>query len=54
MSFYEIVDGLPEGKDFCLHCSGYGSSLKDPIGVDTCTVCGGSGLVEKNKKNKGD
>jgi len=26
--------------DVCSHCNGYGSSLKDPIGVDRCTVCG--------------
>ena len=29
----------------CKHCNGYGSSLKDPIGVDRCSVCGGTGLV---------
>jgi len=31
----------------CGHCNGYGSSLKDPIGVNTCTVCKGSGLMPK-------
>jgi len=25
-------------------CNGYGSSLKDPKGVDRCTRCGGSGI----------
>lgn len=29
----------------CSHCNGYGSSLADPIGADTCTKCGGSGLA---------
>lgn len=41
--------GIPEGRDICAHCNGYGSSLLDPIGVDTCTVCAGKGLV-KNKE----
>ena len=31
----------------CPHCNGYGSSLKDPEGVDTCTMCNGSGLIKK-------
>jgi DnaJ-class molecular chaperone len=35
----------------CPHCSGYGSSLKDPIGVDRCTKCGGSGLIPKPKES---
>ncbi len=29
---------------YCTWCNGYGSSLKDPDGVDRCTRCGGSGL----------
>lgn len=33
-------------KRECNHCNGYGSSLKDAVGVDKCTRCGGSGLVE--------
>jgi DnaJ-class molecular chaperone len=28
----------------CTHCNGYGSSLNDPEGVDTCTSCGGTGF----------
>jgi hypothetical protein len=43
---------VPEGKDVCAHCTGFGSSLQDPIGVDTCTVCGGSGLVDSPPKEK--
>jgi DnaJ-class molecular chaperone len=38
---------VPKGKDVCAHCTGYGSSLLDPIGTDTCTVCHGSGLVDQ-------
>ena len=38
------------GYKECDHCKGYGSSLKDPIGVNTCTVCGGSGLVHETQK----
>lgn len=30
----------------CNHCNGYGSSLKDPIGVNKCTVCFGTGLIK--------
>jgi RecJ-like exonuclease len=30
--------------NFCTWCNGYGSSLKDPEGVDRCTRCGGSGI----------
>jgi DnaJ-class molecular chaperone len=29
----------------CPHCHGFGSSLKDPEGVDTCTRCYGTGIV---------
>jgi len=36
---------LPEGTEECNHCNGYGSSLKDPIDVDKCTKCKGSGLI---------
>jgi hypothetical protein len=35
----------------CPHCSGYGSSMKDPVGVNTCTECGGSGV--KGSETKG-
>ena len=45
---------LPEGKDICAHCTGYGSSLDDPIGVDTCTVCNGSGLVDGKRTTTTD
>lgn len=37
------------GYEVCNHCNGYGSSLKDPIGVNKCTICGGSGLVKKEQ-----
>jgi len=30
----------------CNHCNGYGSSLKDSQGVNSCTICGGSGLIK--------
>ena len=35
------------GLEMCPHCNGYGSSLKDPDGVDRCTRCEGSGLLTK-------
>jgi len=39
--------GMPEGMKECDHCNGYGSSLKDPLGVDVCTKCKGKGIVKK-------
>ena len=30
--------------NYCTWCNGYGSSLKDPEGVDRCSRCGGSGI----------
>jgi len=40
----------PDGFEECDHCNGYGSSLKDPIGVDVCTKCKGSGLMKKESE----
>lgn len=34
----------------CPHCNGYGSSLKEE--ADRCTMCGGSGVIEKEKGTK--
>jgi DnaJ-class molecular chaperone len=31
--------------EYCTHCSGFGSSLKDS-GDGPCTQCGGTGLAE--------
>jgi len=33
----------PQGTEWCPHCNGYGSSLREAS--DRCTRCGGSGLV---------
>ena len=33
-------------KEYCSHCAGFGSSLKDPENVPVCSACGGSGLME--------
>ncbi len=35
------------GYEECGHCNGYGSSLRDPDGVDVCTKCGGKGYLTK-------
>lgn len=51
--FDKILNPEKYGMVECKHCNGYGSSLKDPEGVNTCTVCGGSGLVKKGSKEKG-
>jgi DnaJ-class molecular chaperone len=38
----------------CPHCNGYGSSLKDPEGVNICLTCGGSGLIKsEGEKDSG-
>lgn len=39
--------GIPKTPDYCPHCNGYGSSFKDPIGVDRCTKCHGTGLKDR-------
>jgi DnaJ-class molecular chaperone len=44
-TFEEAMDPQSFGKEECHHCNGYGSSLKDPEGVDRCTRCGGEGIV---------
>jgi len=44
-----ILNPQKYGYEECPHCHGYGSSLKDPEGVNTCTRCGGSGLVKSRK-----
>jgi len=41
---------FPPGYEYCDHCNGYGSSLKDPIDINVCTKCGGSGLQKKKEK----
>lgn len=47
VTFEQMMDPEKYGLVECPHCHGYGSSLKDPEGVNTCTRCGGSGLVKK-------
>ena len=42
-----MLEDMLEGKEVCAHCTGYGSSLQDPVGIDVCTVCGGSGLINQ-------
>ena len=49
VDFDVMMNPEKHGYKECPHCNGYGSSLKDPIGVDTCTRCGGSGIVKKEK-----
>lgn len=48
--FEAMMNPEKHGYKQCDHCNGYGSSLKDPIGVDRCTKCGGSGLIKKDRK----
>ena len=48
--FEVILNPDKYGYKQCDHCNGYGSSLKDPRGVDRCTKCGGVGLIKKEEK----
>ena len=46
-----MLDPEKYGHKQCLHCNGYRSSLQDPEGVDTYTMCHGWGLVNDKEKN---
>ncbi len=52
--FEIMVDPQKYGYTQCPHCNGYGSSLKDPEGVDTCTMCHGWGLVKKEENERSE
>ena len=41
-----MLDPFKHGYKWCPHCNGYGSSLKDSEGTNTCTKCHGTGLVK--------
>ena len=47
--FEIMLDPEKYGYEQCTHCNGYGSSLKDPDGVDRCSRCGGLGLLKMEK-----
>ena len=47
--FEIIMNPDKYGYEQCPHCNGYGSSLKDPVGVNCCTKCNGLGLVKKGE-----
>jgi DnaJ-class molecular chaperone len=49
-TFEQMSNPEKHGLKICTHCNGYGSSLKEK--ADTCTVCGGSGLVPKEKEKQ--
>jgi DnaJ-class molecular chaperone len=48
MDIFDYLDA-DSAFEYCDHCNGYGSSLKDPTGVNTCTKCHGTGLQYKKK-----
>ena len=52
MRFEYILNPEKYGYKVCNHCSGYGSSLKDPPSVNVCSKCGGSGITKNNQYNK--
>ena len=39
------------GMIFCPDCSGSGRSFADAKGVNVCKVCGGFGLIKKEKNS---
>jgi DnaJ-class molecular chaperone len=46
----QMLDPEKHGLVICPHCNGFGSSLKDPEGVDRCTGgCKGTGLLTKEQ-----
>ncbi len=49
-NFKNMLNPEKFGYIQCPHCNGYGSSLEDPEGVNICTRCGGSGLIEKKNE----
>lgn len=53
MNFDIISNPEKYGYKVCSHCNGYGSSLKDPIEITVCTLCGGSGVIKNNLKDTG-
>jgi len=50
LDFDVMMDPEAHGYEYCDHCNGYGSSLKDPDGVDRCTKCRGVGLQKKKER----
>lgn len=50
--FEVMLDPEKYGYKQCDRCDGYGSSLKES--GNTCSKCGGIGLVKKEKKEKTD
>ena len=52
MDFKIMADPEKYGYEVCGHCNGYGSSFRDPEGVNTRTKCGGDGLVKKEEVAK--
>ncbi len=49
-TIYEGFDPEKYGMIFCPGCRGFGKSFHDARGVNVCKVCGGFGLIKKEKK----
>lgn len=52
LSFEILMDPEKYGYKECLHCNGYGSSLKEE--VEICSECDGSGVVKNEEKESDD
>jgi DnaJ-class molecular chaperone len=50
ISIEVMMNPAKYGYRECPHCNGYGSSLKEE--AETCTRCGGSGLIKADKELK--
>jgi len=46
LPFEVVMNPYAHGYIMCDHCNGYGSSLKDPPEQNTCTKCGGYGVIK--------
>jgi len=50
IDIFEVNISDPNSKfEYCDHCNGYGSSLKEE--ADTCTKCKGTGIQIKRSDN---
>jgi DnaJ-class molecular chaperone len=47
MNMWDVMFDKDSEVAECTHCNGYGSSFKDPVGVNRCSSCSGSGVMPK-------
>ena len=47
----KMFDPEKYGMIFCPGCSGSGKSFDDAKGVNVCKICGGCGLIKREKND---